>query len=78
MKIFGYRVIAVLSHNSDGGHFPRWPAPLAIVANISGSKPPRTMILVANTTFSRTKIPMELFTHDNLYFLWNNTRNLSR
>ena len=58
-----------LSHNSDGGHFQKWPTPLTIIANISGSKPPRTMILVANTTFSRTRNPMELFTHDNFYFL---------
>ncbi len=28
MKIFGYRAIAVLTHNSDGGHFPNLYVPL--------------------------------------------------
>ncbi len=41
MKIFGYRAIVVLSRNSDGDHFPKWATPLTIIANVSGSKPPR-------------------------------------
>lgn len=69
MKISGCRAIAVLSCNSDGGHFEKRPPSVTIFANISGSKQPRTLVLVANTMFSRSWNPMELFTHGKFYFL---------